>query len=99
MICLGIGMAQKKVTMKKWNQKKDTQVQTNITTHPKQVGFFYYFFSCSSFILMASAIILPSSPPYLQEQVLLPFSAKICFASWIVILINIIENIFDYHLM
>jgi hypothetical protein len=48
---------------------------------------------------MASAIILPSSPLYLQEQVLLPFSAKICFASWIVILINIIENIFDYRLM
>jgi hypothetical protein len=44
MICLGIGMAQKKVTMKKWNQEKDTQVQTNITTHLKQVGFFITFF-------------------------------------------------------
>ena len=44
MICLGIGMVQRKVTMKKWNQEKNTQVQTNITTHLTRMGFFIIYF-------------------------------------------------------
>jgi len=55
----------------------------------------FYFLSWDSLILIASAIKLEILP-YLQEQVLLPWSNKICLASSIVITINIFfMKIFD----